>query len=355
MSTRADDATPLLTPGRCLIIGEVAQAHDGSLGMAHAYVDAIADAGADAVKFQTHIADAESCEDEPWRVRFSPQDEHRIDYWRRMAFSEAQWRGLKTHAQERGLLFLSSPFSVEAVALLERLDMRAFKIASGELSNPQLLDAVLATGKPLLVSSGMSPLAELDAVIARAREAGVEHGVFQCTSAYPCPPEKLGLNLIPALRDRYGCAVGLSDHSGTIFAGLAAATIGIEALEVHVTMSRKMFGPDVTSSVTDDELAQLVEGIRFVERAHAHPLDKDDVAEGLGDLRRTFTKSLVARRDLTAGDVLHDDDLTAKKPGTGLPAAELPRVVGRRLARDVTAGSRLAEADLEPAGDAGDA
>src|SRR5438132_6125934 len=119
----------------CLIVGEIAQAHDGSLGVAHAFIDAIANAGADAVKFQTHIAAAESTPSEPWRVKFSTQDETRYDYWKRMEFTEPQWLGLKQHADERGLLFLSSPFSLEAVELLQRIGITSWKVASGELSN----------------------------------------------------------------------------------------------------------------------------------------------------------------------------------------------------------------------------
>src|SRR5215471_8334229 len=125
---------------QCLIVAEVAQAHDGSLGFAHAFIDAIAAAGADAVKFQTHIAAAESTPAEPWRVKFSRQDETRYDYWRRMEFTEAQWRGLKAHADERGLLFLSSPFSVEAVDLLARVGVAAWKIASGEVSTRPMFE-----------------------------------------------------------------------------------------------------------------------------------------------------------------------------------------------------------------------
>src|ERR1051326_9214643 len=141
-----------LQPGRCLIIGEVALTHDGSLGMAHAFIDAIANAGADAVKFQTHIAAAESSPAEPWRVRFSYQDATRFDYWKRMEFTEAQWAGLRDHAREKSLKFLSSPFSVEAVELLKRVGVEAWKIASGEFNNTQMLDCILETGLPVLLS-----------------------------------------------------------------------------------------------------------------------------------------------------------------------------------------------------------
>src|SRR6185369_1935193 len=144
-----------------------------SLGTAHAFVDAIADAGADAVKFQTHIAAAESTPSEPFRVKFSRQDATRYDYWRRMEFSEDGWRGLAQHCADRGVLFISSPFSLEAVDLLERVGQPIWKVASGEVSNTRLLDRVLATGKPVLLSTGLSPLAETDAAVARAKAAGV--------------------------------------------------------------------------------------------------------------------------------------------------------------------------------------
>lgn len=331
----------------CIVVGEVAQTHDGSLGLAHSFVDAIADAGADAVKFQTHIAAAESTPAEPWRVKFSRQDATRFDYWKRMEFSEPQWAGLKQHAEERGLLFLSSPFSHEAVALLTRLDIAAWKVASGEVSNRGLLDEMVRTRKPVLLSSGMSRLAELDSAVAMVREHGNPLAVMQCTSIYPCPPEKVGIDMLAQYRERYRCPVGLSDHSGTIYPGLAAATLGCEVLEIHVTLSREMFGPDVPSSITTAELRQLVSGVRFIETMRASNVDKDQMAVELSPLRDLFTKSVVARTDLPAGIVLSLDLLTTKKPGTGIAAARIHELVGRRLRRAVAADTLLSEADLE--------
>jgi N,N'-diacetyllegionaminate synthase len=338
-----------LTPGRCLIIGEVAQAHDGSLGLAHTFIDAIAAAGADAVKFQTHIAAAESTPAEPWRVRFSPQDESRYDYWRRMEFTEEQWHGLARHARDRGLLFLSSPFSVEAVGLLRRIEVAAWKIPSGEVSNPALLEPILDSGLPVLLSTGMSGLGEIDAAVERIRARGVPLAVLQCTSVYPCPPERIGLNLLAELAKRYGCPVGLSDHSGTIYPGLAAATLGATVVEVHVTLSREMFGPDVPASVTTMELRQLVDGVRFIERMLASPVDKDAAAIDLLPLRRIFTKSVVARVDLPAGTLLAEEHLAARKPGSGIPAGRLPTLIGSRLLRPVRAGEQLQPSDVAAA------
>lgn len=333
--------------GRCLIIGEVALTHDGSLGTAHAFVDAIANAGADAVKFQTHIAAAESTPSEPFRVAFSRQDASRYDYWKRMEFTEEQWRGLAEHCRDRHVLFISSPFSVEAIDMLERIGQPLWKIASGETSNNHLLDRILDTGAPVLLSTGMSPLAEIDAAVARVKSRGVPVGVFQCTTAYPCPPERIGVNLIPSYRERYGCWVGLSDHSATIYPGLAAATIGTDMLEVHVALSREMFGPDVVASVTTAELRQLVDGVRFIERMRANPVDKDAAAEETAPLRRLFTRSLVAAEALPAGTVLARQHLAIKKPGTGLAPDRLGDVVGRRLRRQVEVDQVLVAEDIE--------
>lgn len=331
----------------CLVIGEVAQAHDGSLGMAHAFIDAIADAGADAVKFQTHIADAESTSAENWRVKFSPQDATRYDYWKRMEFNNEQWHGLKKHAVERGLIFLSSPFSIEAVELLSRIGVGAWKVASGELTNMPLLERIVATRLPILISTGMSSLDEIDAAVDIVKEKGLSPAVFQCTSMYPTPPENVGLNMIPFFRKRYNCAVGLSDHSGTIYAGLAAATLGIDLLEVHVTFSRQMFGPDVSSSVTTKELRQLVEGIRFIEKMRAAPVEKNSMARELMDIRQLFTKSIVALVNLPAGTMLQEEHLAVKKPGTGISAHEIKQVIGRRLKRAVSPNQLLSWEDLE--------
>jgi N,N'-diacetyllegionaminate synthase len=150
-------------------------------------------------------------------------------------------------------------------------------------------------------------------------------------------------------RARYGCPVGLSDHSGTIYPGLAAASLGADVIEVHVTLSREMFGPDVPASLTTVELKQLADGIRFIEGMRAHPVDKDAAAGDMAGLRAIFTKSLVARVALEAGTVLASEHLAFKKPGTGIPAARLSEIIGRRLRRRVEADALLGEDDLEGA------
>jgi len=330
----------------CFVIAEIAQAHDGSLGQAHAYIDAVASAGADAIKFQTHLAHAESTPHERFRVHFSKQDATRYDYWKRMEFTAEQWRGLAAHARELGLVFLSSAFSDEAVDLLESLDMPAWKVGSGEITNTPLLERMARGGRPVLLSSGMSSYADLDRATSFLAARDVSVGLFQCTTSYPCPPEKVGLNVMDDLRQRYGVPVGLSDHSARIETGLAAAALGADMLEVHVVFSTHSFGPDTTSSLTIEGLRQLVDGVRFVERMLHNPVDKEAMAAEVADLKVLFGKSVVAKTPMKAGTTLTRSDLLLKKPGEGIPAARVAEVVGRTLSVDVDGDHLIQESDL---------
>jgi N,N'-diacetyllegionaminate synthase len=348
MTARLHIAGRAVGPGEpALIIAEIGQAHDGSLGTAHSYVDAVADAGADAVKFQTHIADAESTRDEQFRVRFSTQDETRYDYWKRMEFSEAQWHDLAAHAQARGLLFLSSAFSVEALELLERVGVPAWKVGSGEYRSAELLSAMARTGKPVLLSTGMSTLAEIDQGVRLMREHGAPVALFQSTSKYPVELPEVGLNVMADLRAQHRCPVGMSIHSPTLWPAVAALALGAELVEVHVVLSRRVFGPDTGASLTVEQLTQLVEARNSVHEMLAHPVDKNAVAQKLAPMRRLFTKSLAPRVDLPAGTKLEAAMMTVKKPGTGIPPDELNTVLGKRLRRGVAADRLLRREDLD--------
>ncbi len=333
----------------CLIVGEVAQAHEGSLGMAHAFIDAVADAGADAVKFQTHIAAAESTPGEPFRVPMSGQDGSRYDYWKRMEFRAEEWRALREHALHRNLLFISSPFSQEAVELLLGCGIEIWKLGSGELGHAPLLDVVARTGLPIILSTGFARWAEISAVVTRLRRQRARVALLQCTSRYPTLPEEVGVQLVPRYRDAFGCPSGLSDHSGTIYPGLIAAALGANIVEVHVTFDRRMYGPDVSASITIDGLRQLAEGIRFVERMILSGPHKDALADALLPERAVFARSIVARRRVPAGRVLSSEDVAFRKPGTGLPPERLPAILGRRVVRDIDEDALLRLEDLAPA------
>jgi N,N'-diacetyllegionaminate synthase len=330
--------------GKVFVVAEVAQAHDGSLGILHSFIDACAGTKVDAVKFQMHIAEAESSTQEPFRTQFSYVDQTRFGYWQRMGFSEADWVGVRRHCDEAGVEFLATPFSNAAIDLLERLDVTRYKVGSGDVTNALLIERIARTGKEAILSTGLCTLQELGAAIEPLRKSGV--AVLQCTTRYPTAAEDVGLAAMAQLKQGFGCPVGLSDHSGTIYAGLAAAALGASVIEAHVTFDRRMFGPDAKASLTVDEFARLVEGVRFVERARGGAAGKTVTPE-LDSLRTTFGRSIAVNRDLPAGHVLAFEDLEGKKPaGQGMPTSELTHVLGRRLACDKSKWEFLNEADL---------
>lgn len=332
---------------KTFLIAEIGQAHDGSLGILHSYIDAVAETGVDAIKFQTHIAEAESSTAEPFRVNFSYEDATRYDYWHRMSFTKEQWIGIKKHCEEVGLEFMSSPFSQAAVDLLEEIGITRYKIGSGEVSNFLMLEKIAKTGKPIILSSGMSSFAELDLAVNFLKPYGNDLTILQCTTSYPTPPERVGLNVISELKQHYpDLKIGLSEHTSKIYTGIAAVALGAEVLEFHAVFDRRIFGPDAASSLTIDEVKELVNGVRFLEKIQAHPIDKNDNSV-FSDLKKIFEKTLAVNKDLKAGTVLKFEDLEAKKPAEqGISAAEFRGVIGRKLNKDLTKYSFLKEEDL---------
>jgi sialic acid synthase SpsE len=271
-------------------------------------------------------------------------DEPRFEFTRRMELSLDDHLRLKSLAGERGLSFFSSPFSVEAVELLERVGVPLYKIASGEVTNPPLLEAVARTGKPVLLSTGMSGLEDVERAIGILRDAGSEIVVLQCTSTYPCPPELVNLRAMVAMGGRFGCPYGLSDHTAGFWTSVAAVALGASVVEKHFTLSKRLYGPDHHASLVPDELAQLVAGVREVEAALGTGLKERDPAHD--GVRATFEKSVVTRTAIPAGAQIEPGMLTTKRPGTGMPAALLSEVVGRRTAHALKADHQLEEADL---------
>lgn len=312
----------------CMIIAEFGMLHEGSIGTALKMADVARECGADAVKFQTHIAEAETLRDAPMPPYF--KGEPRWDYFTRTAFSLDQWNALKAHCEEIGIEFMSSPFSLEAVDLLEQAGMKRYKIPSGEVTNVPLLERIGQTGKPVILSSGMSPWSEIDRAVETIRKAGNGLTVLQCTSMYPTPPEKVGLNVMQEMAARYGCPVGLSDQSLTNYAGFAAAALGASVIEKHVTLTRWGYGSDAKHSIEPDEFKDFVAGVRAIDRMLANPLDKDDIS-AVAEIKPIFEKSVVAARNLPVGQALAFEDLRFKKPGTGIRADRYQEVIGRTL------------------------
>ena len=330
-----------------MIIAEIGQSHDGSLGTVHAYIDALADTGVDAIKFQTHIADAESSIHEPFRVKFSKQDSSRMEYWRRMEFSYDQWLDIKQHCEDLGFEFISSPFSNVAVDLLEKIGIKRYKIGSGEVNNFLMLEKIAKTGKPIMLSSGMSNYDELENSINFLKPYGNEISILQCTTAYPTIPQQWGLNVITELKNRFKCPIGFSDHSGNIYACLAAAALGADIFEFHVIFDKRQFGPDTQASITIDQAKSLVQGINDIRNSLKNKIDKN-YNEDLKDLKNIFEKSLSVNKDLKKGHVISFNDLEGKKPSNmGIPASHYNKVLGKQINKNLNKWDFLNYKDFE--------
>ncbi|MGF1555888.1 N-acetylneuraminate synthase family protein [Paucihalobacter sp.] len=328
------------------LIAEIAQAHNGSFDKAMSYIKALSDTGVDAIKFQMHIADAESSLQEPFRIPM-PGYASRMDYWRAMEFNIAQWGALKEQCEAHGMEFLCSPFSNIAVDILQQLQVQCYKVGSGEVNNGLLLERLSRTGKPIILSSGMSSLEELDHAVRFLRDKDSPVSVMQCTTAYPTQPEQYGLNMIRELKARYGIPVGFSDHSAHPETCLAAVALGAELLEFHVILdAHDTSGPDASSSLTVAQVRDLVKGVRRLERAMANPVDKTS-ATSFKDLKQIFEKSLAVNKHLPKGHVLGFEDLEAKKPkGFGIDARDYKRVVGHRLNKELRQWDFLTKHDI---------
>lgn len=328
-------------------IAEIGQAHEGSLGILHSYIDALADTGVQAIKFQMHIAEAESSIHEPFRVKFSYEDETRYDYWKRMEFTLNQWKEIKAHCDEVGLDFICSPFSNLAVDWLEGIGVKYYKIGSGEVTNLLLLEKIALTGKPIILSSGMSSYAELDVTIDFLKKKNIEFSILQCTTSYPTQPEQFGFNVIQELKERYQVSVGFSDHSAKIATNIAAISFGAEILEFHVVFDRLMFGPDAKSSLTVNETKQLVNDCNAVYIAMQNPINKNDNST-FTQLKSIFEKSLAVNKDLPQGHVLTFNDLEAKKPkGYGIDALLFQNYIGKKISTSKSKWDFLNEEDFE--------
>lgn len=328
------------------IIAEIAQAHDGSLGLLYSYIDAVAQTGVQAIKFQLHLAEAESSIHEPFRVKFSYEDATRYDYWKRMEFTLEQWKEVKKHCDEVGLDFICSPFSNKAVDWLEEIGVHTYKIGSGEVNNFLLLEKIAQTQKPVIISSGMSNWDELDQSVAFLKSKQCLFSILQCTTAYPTQPQQYGLNVIDELRKRYQVPVGFSDHSAKVATAIAAVALGAEIIEFHVVFDRSMFGPDAKSSLTLTETKQLVASVNEIYTALKNPIVKNN-NEHFGELKSIFEKSLAINKDLPSGYILTFDDLESKKPkGYGISAADFQNVIGRKLKVSKAQWDFLKEEDL---------
>tara|TARA_B100001939_G_C16927393_1_gene612352 strand:- start:415 stop:1404 length:990 start_codon:yes stop_codon:yes gene_type:complete len=314
------------------IIAEIGNTHEGSLGLAKKFAESASNSGADAIKFQTHIFNAESTKRAPNPPYFS--DETREEYFNRTSFTKDEWTDLRLFIEDNLKKdFISSPFSLEAIDLLESVGIKKYKIPSGEITNIPLLEKVAKTGKEVIISSGMSTLNELDNAVSIFNKEKLI--LLQCTSEYPCPPEKAGLNLINFFYERYKIPIGFSDHTDSISIPIGAVTLGAKVIEKHFTLSKEMYGSDAKNSFEPKEFKFLVDEIRKLEKTLKFKLNKNNLDKKIEAMRYTFQKSIVASKDLKKGQKIEIQDLAYKKPGDGLAPEFYKELIGKILKKDI--------------------
>ena len=313
-----------------MIIAEIGSVHDGSFGNAKKLIELASKCGADAVKFQTHIPDAETLKNAPSPSYF--KEESRYDYFKRTGFSKDEWKKLSDYSLSLGITFLSSPFSLEAVDLLESIGISQYKIPSGEVTNIPMLEKIASIGKPVLLSSGMSDWNELDTAV-NIFNKKCDLTVMQCSSSYPCKPNEVGLNILKEIKRRYVCKIGYSDHTIGYAAPVAAAALGASVIEKHFTFSRHMFGSDAKHSMEPNEFKILCKSIKEVWSIMHSPVDKNDINK-YSQMKEIFQKSIVASQNLNSGTIVKIEHIAFKKPGTGISASNYQEVLGKTLTKD---------------------
>ncbi len=331
-------------PGRPpLIIAELGINHNGDPALARAMVDAAARAGAEIIKHQTHIPECEMAEDAK-SIQPDNADRSIYDVIASCHLDETQEAELKTYVESRGLIFISTPFSLEAVDRLERFDVPAWKIGSGECNNLPMIRRILETGKPIIMSTGMNDLTAIGRSAALIEASRTPYALLHCTNVYPTPYDQVRLACIGELQQAFPRAlVGLSDHTGEIYTSIAAIALGADIIELHFTDHKQRQGPDISASVDEQQLRELIRIAPLIQSSV--PGHKGMVAAEESVAHFAFA-SVVARHAIAAGTCITADMLTVRRPGTGIPAACIDAVPGRYAAVDIAAAHVIQEVML---------
>lgn len=330
------------------IISEIAQAHDGSLGIAYSMVCESAKAGCTDVKFQIHFADEESTPIDKFRINIFPQDENRFNYWERTQFSAEQWYKLIDYTRSLGVGVIVSPFSLKALDICSTCNVKTIKIGSGEIHNEQLIERLDSRFTDVILSNGMCTIADLKSIAKRLVSQGLSVSLLECISKYPTALSEVNLENIPYLREIFGLPVGLSDHTGKLVTSLAAVIkYQAEIIELHTTFSRDMFGPDATSSITFDELRELSTLLNeYFELGSSVDKSLSETNSSQMQMIRLFGRSIVLNTDLLAGETILLEHLSYKKPGGGLPWNDRFKLEGKTLKKFLKANSQISLDDV---------
>ena len=324
----------------CFVIAEAGINHNGDVKIAAELVEAAAAAGADAIKFQTHLPEFEMLKGGATAAYVG---ESLFDLLTRTALSPEGHLEMRELAKRKGIIFMSTPFSREAADYLESIGVPAFKTGSGELTNIPLQRHIARKGKPMIVSTGMSTPEEIDATVTALESEKASFALMHCTSTYPTPYEHVQLGCISALQAKYGVPVGFSDHTLGTAISLAAVASGANIFEKHFTASRSLPGPDQQGSMEPKELEALVKDIRAIEQSLGAT---KKIQPGEQDVRDMALHSVVSIRDITAGATIAAADVWVKRPGTGIPAARLQDVVGKVAKRAIARNKLISWDDL---------
>lgn len=332
----------LVGPGHpCFVIAEAGVNHNGASDAARRLIDIAAAAGADAVKFQTFVADRLVIPGAP-KARYQKEttgsSESQLDMLRRLELSKAAHRELFEVCADRGILFLSTPFDEESADFLEEMGVAAFKVSSGELTDLPFMDHIGRKGKPIILSTGMATLDEVQTALDTLVDAGCSEIVLlHCVSCYPAEPADVNLRAMETMAAAFHRPIGYSDHTLGIEVALASVAMGACVVEKHFTLDRASPGPDHRASLEPAELTALVRGIRTIEQAFGNGVKVPAQAER--DIADVARKSVVAATHIPAGTILTRELLAVRRPGTGLRPALRDSLIGRRTAQEIQAGS----------------
>jgi N,N'-diacetyllegionaminate synthase len=333
---------------KTLIIAEAGVNHNGDIGVAKKLIDIAAEAGADLVKFQTFNADrlvTGSASKASYQILASDTTESQQTMLRKLELTEAMHNELISHCVLRDIKFFSTGFDIESIDMLANLGQELFKIPSGEITNLPYLRHIGQLEKNVILSTGMSSMNEIESAINVIEESGTPRGritVLQCTSAYPAPAQDVNLIAIQNIRNKFGVEVGYSDHTLGIEISLAAVALGATVIEKHFTLDRTLPGPDHKASLEPSELKFMIEGIRKIEQALGDGNKR--VMPSEVDNQKIARKSIVAKLDINAGQLFTEENLTTKRPGTGISPMEWNNLIGKKSSRNYYADELINEA-----------
>jgi N-acetylneuraminate synthase/N,N'-diacetyllegionaminate synthase len=327
----------------CFIIAEAGVNHNGDLNMAKKLVDSAVDACADAIKFQTYKTEnivSPFAGKVPYQIDNSTEGESQFEMLKTLELSFTAFRELIDYCNQRDILFLSTPFDAESADFLDKSDMPLFKVPSGEITNLPFLTHIARKGKPLIISTGMAYIGEVEKAIYTVEETG-NHDIvlLHCVSNYPADPSNINLYAMTTLKTAFDLPVGFSDHTMGTEIAFAAVALGACVIEKHFTLDRNLRGPDHRASLEPGELKVMIQGIRNIQSALGKSRKKPAVSEL--ETAAAVRKSLVAARDIPAGTLISADEISIKRPGTGLPPDMMPFILGRRAKKDIPSGKFL--------------